>query len=126
MKLIIAGSRSFDDYELLTEQLDEICAKYDITEIVSGTARGADTMGELYAIAHDIPVKRFPADWNRYGKSAGYRRNEQMAQYADACICFSVDNSRGTEHMINLSKQYRLKLRVVRITHYAIAGDSLI
>ena len=126
MKLIIAGSRSFDDYELLTEQLDEICAKYDITEIVSGTARGADTMGEIYAIAHDIPVKRFPADWNRYGKSAGYRRNEQMAQYADACICFSVDNSKGTEHMINLSKQYRLKLRVVRITHYAIAGDSLI
>lgn len=126
IRLIVAGSRNFDDYQLLTEQLDEISNKYNIIEIVSGTARGADTMGEVYAIGNNIPVKRFPADWDRYGKSAGYRRNEQMAQYADACICFSVDNSKGTEHMINLSKQYRLKLRVVRITHYAIAGDSLI
>lgn len=126
IRLIVAGSRNFDDYQLLTEQLDEISNKYNIIEIVSGTARGADTLGEVYAIGNNIPVKRFPADWNRYGKSAGYRRNEQMAQYADACICFSVDNSKGTEHMINLSKQYRLKLRVVRITHLAIASDSLV
>ena len=127
MKLIIAGSRTFGDYKLLSEHLDDICARFDITEIVSGTAAGADSLGELYARDHNIPVTRFPADWNKYGKSAGYRRNEQMAKFADACICFSVDNSKGTEHMINLAKQYRLRLRVVRLetTQMAIASDSL-
>ena len=127
MKLIIAGSRTFGNYKLLSAHLDDICARYDITEIVSGTAAGADSLGELYAKDHNIPVTRFPADWNKYGKSAGYRRNEQMAQYADACICFSVDNSRGTEHMINLAKKYRLKLRVVRLESLGRqASDDLI
>lgn len=115
MKLIIAGSRVFGNYQLLAKHLDDICSRYDITEIVSGTAAGADSLGELYAKDHNIPVKRFPADWNKYGKSAGYRRNEQMAQYADACICFSVNNSKGTEHMISLAKKNKLRLRIVRI-----------
>lgn len=115
MKLIIAGSRVFGNYKLLSEHLDDICSRYDITEIVSGTAAGADSLGELYAKDHNIPVKQFPADWNKYGRSAGYRRNEQMAKYADACICFSVNNSKGTEHMISLAKKNKLRLRVVRI-----------
>ena len=115
MKLIIAGSRTFGNYKLLSTHLDDICARFDITEIVSGTAAGADSLGELYAKEHNIPVKRFPADWKKYGKSAGYRRNALMAQYADACICFSVDDSRGTQHMINLAQQYKLRLRVVKL-----------
>ena len=115
IRLIVAGSRCFDDYDLLKSQINEIKVKYEIVEIVSGTARGADRLGELYAKEHNIPVKRFPADWDRYGKAAGYIRNVQMAEYADACICFSINYSRGTEHMINLSKLNKLKLRVVRL-----------
>lgn len=115
MKLIVAGSRDFTDYELVCKHLDEIVSKYGISEIVSGTARGTDRLGERYAIEHNIPVKRFPADWNKYGKSAGYIRNEQMARYADACICFWINKSKGTSHMINLAKKHKIRLRVVEL-----------
>lgn len=115
MKLIVAGSREFGNYQLLSKHLDEINSKYDITEIVSGTASGADSLGELYAKEHNIPIKRFPANWNKYGRSAGYIRNKDMAHYADACICFWMNKSKGTGHMINLAKEYKIRLRVVEL-----------
>lgn len=115
MKLIVAGSREFRNYNLLSKHLDEINSKYGITEIVSGTASGADSLGELYAREHNIPIKRFPANWNKYGRSAGYIRNKDMAHYADACICFWMNKSKGTGHMINLAKEYKIRLRVVEL-----------
>lgn len=115
MKLIVAGSRDFGNYQLLAKHLDEINSKYGITEIVSGTAKGADSLGELYAKINNIPIKKFPADWNRYGRSAGYIRNKDMAHYADACICFWINKSKGTGHMINLAKEYKIRLRVVEL-----------
>lgn len=115
MKLIVAGSREFGNYNLLSKHLDEINSKYGITEIVSGTASGADSLGELYAKEHNIPIKRFPANWNKYGRSAGYIRNKDMAHYADACICFWMNKSKGTGHMINLAKENKIRLRVVEL-----------
>lgn len=115
MKVIVAGSRDFSDYFLLEKHLDEIKTRYGITEIVSGTARGADKLGEIYAKLHDIPIKQFPADWNRYGKRAGYLRNKEMAEYADACICFWINGSKGTKMMIDLAKEYKIRLRVVEL-----------
>ena len=115
MKLIIAGSRTFGNYKLLSAHLDDICARYDITEIVSGTAAGADSLGELYAKDHNISVTRFPADWNKYDRSAGPIRNAQMADYADACIVFWDGKSKGTKSMINLAKQKGLATRIVYI-----------
>lgn len=110
MKTIIAGSRDFDDYELIKETL----LKYnDITEIVSGCARGADLLGEKFALEYNIPIKKFPAEWDKYGKSAGYRRNEQMAMYADALVAFWDGKSRGTKHMIDFAKQLGLKVSVI-------------
>lgn len=111
--VVVAGSRSFADYSLLSRHLDDIAARFGIAEIVSGCCRGADQLGERYAHEHGIPIRRFPADWARFGRSAGYRRNEQMAQYADACVCFWVARSVGTAHMIRLARQYGLRLRVV-------------
>jgi glycerophosphoryl diester phosphodiesterase len=55
----------------------------------------------------------FPAEWDKYGKSAGYRRNEQMAQYAEVLVAFWDYNSPGTRHMINLAKQYNLEVHVI-------------
>lgn len=66
MKTIIAGSRSVSDYELLRS----VCDEYEITEIVSGTARGADLLGEQYGKEKSIPIKRFPADWNKWGEAS--------------------------------------------------------
>ncbi|MEO5581136.1 MAG: SLOG family protein [Saprospiraceae bacterium] len=81
--------------------------------MVSGTARGTDMLGERYADEKGIPKKQFPADWPKYGKSAGYKRNTEMAKYADSLIAFWDGKSRGTKHMIDLAKQYNLKVRVV-------------
>jgi len=116
MKIIIAGSRSFTNYSLLSTHLDHLfsrCVKE--IEIVSGTARGADQMGEHYARWHAIPVRRFRADWDTHGKSAGYRRNKEMAQFADALVAFWDGSSRGTSHMIDLAREHGLRVRIVRI-----------
>jgi len=114
LKVIVAGSRGFQDYKYLETVLDTIFKGRTDIEIVSGTAYGADQLGERYAHSHNLSIKRFPANWNLYGKAAGYIRNEQMAKYADACITFWDGQSRGTMHMINLAKQYGLKLKVVK------------
>lgn len=114
-KIIVAGSRTFTDYKLLEEKLDQYLSDKDPKEIiiVSGTANGADKLGEEYALKHNLICKQFPADWNTFGKSAGYRRNEQMAIYADALVAFWDGHSRGTMHMINLMRQHGDKVRVV-------------
>ena len=81
-RVVVTGSRGFQDKELLFSKLDFFLQnrKPEEIEIVSGTARGADTMGEKYAQVRGLKVKRFPAEWDRFGKSAGYRRNEGWMQ----------------------------------------------
>lgn len=112
MKIIIAGSRDFNDYTLVKSTINIISAKVDNIEIVSGGARGADSLGEKYAYEHCLNLKIFPADWS-LGKKAGYLRNKQMAEYADALIAFWDGQSKGTKHMIDLAKQMNLKIKVV-------------
>ena len=112
MKVIIAGSRDFNDYNRLRSVCDYMLQNQTDIEIVSGKAEGADTLGEDYAREKNFKLKPFPADWDTFGKSAGYRRNEQMAKYADALIAFWDGKSRGTGHMIDLAKKYNLKVKV--------------
>jgi len=113
MKIIIAGGRTFNDYELLCQNCDKAFSLQTEIEIVSGTANGADKLGEKYAKEKGYPIKQFPADWDKFGKSAGYKRNEEMAKYADALIAFWDNKSKGTKHMIELAKKYGLKVKVV-------------
>lgn len=115
MKLIVAGSRDFNDFQLLRNKLDFFLSKTDEkVEIVSGTCRGSDRLGERYAGLRKLKVKKFPANWNKYGLSAGYKRNEQMAKYASHCVVFWDGKSRGTKHMIDFAEKYKLNLRVVK------------
>lgn len=113
MRVIIAGGRNFNDYILLSQKCDKAFSLLNKVEIVSGTANGADKLGERYANEKGHPIKRFPANWDKYGKSAGYRRNEDMAKYADALIAFWDGESRGTKHMIDLAKIHHLKVKVI-------------
>lgn len=115
MKVIIAGCRDFNDYELLKAEVNILLLKNRVEEIVSGCATGADTLGERYANENNIRVKRFPANWGEHGKKAGYLRNKQMAEYATHCICFWDGKSKGTEMMINLAEEYNLKTVVIKI-----------
>ena len=112
MKLAIVGSRDFNDYELLKKTLEPI--KKNVTLVVSGGAKGADSLGERYAKENNIKCEQFPAEWDKYGKSAGYRRNKQMADIANALIVFWDGESRGTKHMIDIAKEKDLKSIVVK------------
>ena len=104
MKIIVAGGRDFDDWDLLVKTLSDEVKQGDI--IISGEARGADTMGASFAERRPgIYLRRMPADWDRHGKSAGYRRNEAMAEVADKLVAFWDGQSRGTKHMIDLMKK---------------------
>jgi hypothetical protein len=116
-KVIIAGGREFSDYELLKKKCNYFLQKKKDTHrviIVSGTASGADSLGERYAQEEGLSIERYPANWNKYGKSAGYKRNVQMANASDTLIAFWDGKSRGTEHMINIAKERNLNVRIVR------------
>lgn len=120
LKVIIAGSRNFNNYKLLKKKMDFFLKnKIDKNkpsfniEIVSGTARGADTLGEKYAKEKGFALKRFPANWDLYGKKAGYIRNKEMRNYADVCVVFWDAESKGSKHMINLAKEDNMPIRVV-------------
>lgn len=105
MKTIIAGSRSIE-FETTIEYLSELkLLGVEITEVVSGTARGVDSHGEWWANRWGIPIKQFPANWDEYGKRAGYLRNQEMADYADQLICIWDYQSKGTKHMIDIAKK---------------------
>jgi hypothetical protein len=112
-KLIVAGSREFSDYAFLKQKLKHLLQNVnEEIEIVSGTANGADKLGERFANEHGYKIARFPADWNQFGLRAGHLRNEDMAKYGNACVVFWVNKSKGTKSMIDFAKKYNLKLRI--------------
>ena len=115
MRLIIAGSRSCTHPSILKAALERYDL-YPVAEVVSGTARGADKLGEKWATHNRIPVKKFPADWEKYGRSAGYKRNIEMAEYADALLALWDGRSRGTKHMIDIAKDKGLIVHVYFFT----------
>lgn len=116
MRLIVAGTRTFRDYILLRNKLDQLLSNInEPVTIISGAAPGADTLGEQYAKQKGYSIKRFVANWKTLGKKAGFVRNEEMAKEATHCVVFWDGKSKGTKHMIDLAKQYKLHIRIV---HY--------
>jgi hypothetical protein len=114
MRTIIAGSRQMTDEVLMADTLAGLA--WPITEVISGGAGGADRLGEAWAARNGIPVKRFPADWARYGKGAGPVRNREMALYAEALVAFWDGRSPGTKNMIDLARQRHLRVHVEYLT----------
>ena len=116
MKLIIAGSRNYYDEADFFHRMNNIVAKNEwikeVTEVVSGSARGADTLGEEWAALYGLSVTKFRADWSKYGRSAGFRRNGEMAEYADGLVAFWDGLSPGTRSMIDLAKGRGLKVHI--------------
>lgn len=124
LRIIIAGSRNFNDYELLKREVINIVKSSNkpkqFIKIISGKAKGADTLGERFAKEFGLEIKEFPADWNRLGKRAGYIRNTEMAKFAmgdenyGVLIAFWDGKSKGTKHMIDLAEKYGLEIHIVR------------
>lgn len=116
VKIVVAGSRGFDNYEFMKKVLDAFLLKdykYEEIQIISGCANGADKLGERYADEHGCGKELMPADWDNLGKKAGYIRNAQMAEIGDWVICFWDRISSGTEHMINLGKRAGKIVKVI-------------
>lgn len=103
MKVVIAGSRSITDYKIVSGAIE--LSGFDITLLISGTAKGVDKLGEQFAQNHGIPIKQFPANWTKFGKAAGFYRNWDMAEYCDAGIIIWDGRSNGTLQMINCLKK---------------------
>ena len=112
IKVIIAGSRTFSDYKLLATVCDHMLQNQEHVEIVSGKAKGADKLGELYAEDKGYEVKPFKAHWSQFGDAAGPIRNKAMAEYADALICFWDGQSKGSLNMIQVARSAGIMVKV--------------
>lgn len=114
-KVIIAGGRDFSNLQFLTESCNAVLKplmKDNAITVISGNAPGADRIGERYAQEKGLKIKRMPANWKKYGKAAGPIRNREMAEQADALIVFWDGSSRGTAHMIDITRKKGLEVTV--------------
>ena len=114
-RVVIAGCRDYNNYDEAKEYIDFCLSnirKENNIVIVSGGARGADAIGERYAKENGFKVEKYPADWDRYGRRAGPRRNKRMAEVGDYVICFWDGKSSGTKSMIKYAEKYKKELKV--------------
>jgi len=110
MKVIIAGSRTCNDYNILEEAIKN--SGFTINTVISGCARGADKLGERWAKNNGIVIMKYPANWNKNGKKAGYLRNIEMAKVSNALIILWDGKSPGSKHMIEIAKKYKLHIYI--------------
>lgn len=124
LKVVIAGSR---DTSPTLDELDKLFSLTEfpiklIEEVVSGTAKGVDQAGELWALERGIPLKQFPADWQKHGKAAGPIRNREMAEYADAAIVIVNNQSKGSLNMVDQMTQLEKFHVVVTLENHKYIG----
>jgi hypothetical protein len=110
MKVLVCGGRDFRDKALLDGALSELDNAVNITEIIHGGANGADTMAGCWAEQYNIPVTVYKADWSRYGRSAGPRRNEKMLYEGKPDIVLAFPGGRGTAHMVGIAEKAGVKV----------------
>lgn len=111
MKIAVVGSRNFSDFELLKDTLNQ----YDnIIKIVSGGARGADSLAEKYAKLYHISTEIYKPDWKKYGRRAGFKRNTDIIINADQVIAFWDGRSLGTNNSINLCTRYAKPVKIIK------------
>ena len=123
MKTIIAGSRSIKDYLIVKEAIK--LSGFKITEVISGEAVGVDGLGRRFGEENNIPVKPFPANWDRHGKGAGPIRNKQMADYAEACIVIWDGESKGSKDMLKQAQQKGLKVYEFNLKWFKKEDDPI-
>ncbi len=115
MKLAIIGSRDFNNYDFLHDKMDFIAGtyKWNIELVISGGAKGADSLGEQWAKKHAILTKIYYPDWDRYGRSAGFIRNYNIIEDANVVVAFWDGKSKGTKHSIDLAKKQGKEIIII-------------
>jgi len=113
-KIAIIGSRTFNDYELLVSTMESY--KDYISVIVSGGAKGADSLGERWAKENNIETDIYYPDWDKYGKKAGFLRNKQIVENSDGVIAFWDGESKGTQHSFRLCDELEIPIKIVKFS----------
>lgn len=116
IKVLVCGGRDFSDYDLLANTLVGLIGQYEAKDVIfiSGHARGADKLGELFANTNGCKLQVFPADWNKYKKAAGYIRNQQMLDEGKPDIVVAFKGGTGTEDMVRRAKKHDIKVIEVK------------
>ena len=118
-RIVIAGCRDYNNYneakKYISYYLNDIRKQNNIV-ILSGCATGADALGERYAKENGFKVEKYPANWEKYGKYAGPKRNKEMAKNCDCVICFWDGKSKGIKSMITLAEEYKKPIRIIKIS----------
>lgn len=111
MKTAIIGSRTFTDYALMCKKLKD----FSITEVISGGAKGADTLAEAYALQFEIPLTVVLPNWNKFGKAAAFVRNKEIVEKAEIVVAFWNGYSKGTEHSINVARAMKKVVHIILV-----------
>ena len=121
-RVAVAGCRHYKYYDEAKEYIDfcisEIRKKYTLI-FVSGGCRGADSLGERYAAENGFETEIYPADWEKYGRAAGPKRNKKIAEISDYIICFWDGKSRGTKSLLNFAEKYGKPVKIKYIKSFA-------
>ncbi len=114
-RIVVAGSRNYENYSEANKYIEtcikEIKCKYTLIFLFVG-CRGTDMLGEGYANENGFHIKSYPADWQRYGKSASLKRNFQMAKSCDYVICFWDGKSPGTASMMSYARKFQKPIKI--------------
>lgn len=111
MKIAVIGSRTFNDYNLLKKELDS----FNINQIISGGAKGADSLAEKYAKSNEIKTLIFKPDWKRYGRGAGFIRNKLIIENCDYVIAFWDKKSKGTKNSLGIAEKLKIGIKIIEI-----------
>ena len=112
MRVLVCGSRSIKNFAYVRDCINQ--SGFEIDTIIEGQAKGVDTLARIQALAYKIPFEEYPADWDTYGKRAGFIRNEEMVKICDGVIAIWDGKSTGTAHTISLAKKYKKELVIFR------------
>ena len=113
MRTIVAGSRTITSFKDVEDAIQ--FSNFNPTVIISGGTKGVDFLGEQWAALHNVPLEVYPAEWEKYGRGAGFKRNALMATKADALVAIWDGQSRGTSHMINIAKNFGIKFFIYEV-----------
>lgn len=114
IKIAVIGSRSFDDYELLARSIKETMGRYEVATVVSGGAKGADSLAERYAAENNLQTMILKPDWKKFGRGAGVIRNKDIVENADYVLAFWDGSSKGTQNSIDHARKMNKPVKVIK------------
>lgn len=113
MKILVCGGRDYSDFDRLEDELNLICLADGDFTIISGAARGADSLAIYYAKLYDVLLEVYPADWDKHGRAAGPIRNQQMLDEGKPDLVIAFPGGRGTQDMINRAEKAGIEVKQI-------------